>query len=52
MCARTSAESEEDQHDIFGGERHFLAEAAADIRSDDAQIRLGKAQNVGNCGAR
>ena len=41
-----------DQHDIFRRQRHFLAEAAADIRSDHAQIGFGKAENVGNRGAR
>ena len=29
-----------DQDDVFGHERHLLAEAAADIRRDDAQIAL------------
>ncbi len=40
------------QHDIFGGERHFLSEGAADIRRHHAQFGFGKAENVGNSGAR
>src|SRR6516225_12030339 len=40
-----------DQNHIFGRKRHFLAEAAADIRCDYPQIRFGKAENVGNGGA-
>ena len=40
------------QHGIFGGERHFLPEAAADVGRDHAQVRLRHAEQVGDGGAR
>ena len=40
------------QHGIFGGERHFLAETAADVGRDHAQIGFRKIQHIGDGGAR
>ena len=42
--------SEPDQHDIFGDERHFLPEPAADIRGDDAQLAFRHSNQVSDCG--
>ena len=39
------------QHDVFGRERHLLAEAAADVGRDHAQIGLRHAEHVGDGGA-
>ncbi len=39
------------QNRIFGRQRHFLSEAAADIGRDDTQIGFGKLKNVGDRGA-
>ena len=36
------------QHDVFGGERHFLPEAAADIGRDHAQVGFRHAEHIGN----
>ena len=38
-------------HDVFAAERHFLAEAAADVGRDHAQIALRHAEHVGDGGA-
>ena len=40
-----------DQHGVFGRQRHFLPEAAADIGRDDAQFGFRESEHVGDRGA-
>ena len=40
-----------DHHDVFRHERHLLAERAADVRRDHAQVCLRHAEDVGEPGA-
>ena len=40
-----------DEEDVFRDQRHLLAEAAADIRRDDAKVALGHAEAIGDAGA-
>ena len=40
-----------DQEDVFRDQRHLLAEAAADIGGDDAELALRHAEAVGDAGA-